>query len=292
VAAGLTGASFGITVAATAGAVLALMTVTFAVGRRLGRHSVIDTAWGIGLGLVAAVALISSLGHGQEPRRLLLTAASLIWGGRLAVYIGWRSRGQGEDPRYEDLLAKAGGHRDAYAFRAIYLTQAAVLWLATMPVQVGMFGPAPASAVTVIGAVVWLTGFLFETIGDHQLARFKADPANKGTIMNRGLWRYTRHPNYFGDACMWWGLFLIAFDGWISLATVVAPLLMTWLLVRGTGGRLTEQRMAQRPGYAEYMATTSSFIPLPPRPAAGAGRRGRRSARSARGRGSRPGRSC
>lgn len=263
--AGFTGASFGITAAATAVAVLALMTVTFAVARVVGRHSVVDTTWGIGLALVAVVALLTSAGPGPDVRRALLTAASVAWGARLALFIGWRSRGKGEDPRYRDLLSKARGNRDAYAFRAIYLTQALILWLAMMPVQVGMFQPEPAGAVTFLGAALWLLGFGFESIGDGQLARFKADPAHKGMIMDRGLWRYTRHPNYFGDACMWWGLFLMSVGGWASLATVAAPLIMTYVLVRGTGQRLTDQRMSQRPGYAEYMERTSGFVPRPPR---------------------------
>ena len=129
-----------------------------------------------------------------------------------------------------------------------------------------MLERAPAGPVTVIGAAVWLGGFAFESLGDWQLARFKADPRNQGLIMDRGLWRYTRHPNYFGDFCMWWGLFLIALGSWAELPTVIAPLLMTFILTRGTGQRLTDRRMAAtRPQYADYAARTSGFVPLPPR---------------------------
>ena len=123
-----------------------------------------------------------------------------------------------------------------------------------------------AGPVTVIGAGLWLSGFAFESAGDWQLARFQADPGNQGLIMDRGLWRYTRHPNYFGDFCMWWGLFLIALGSWAELPTVIAPLLMTFILTRGTGQRLTDRRMAAtRPQYADSAARTSGFIPLPPR---------------------------
>ena len=140
------------------------------------------------------------------------------------------------------------------------------MWLACLPIQAGMLERAPAGPITVIGAVLWLGGFVFESVGDWQLARFKADPAHKGQIMDRGLWRYTRHPNYFGDFCMWWGLFLISLGSWAELLTIVGPLLMTFLLTRGTGQRITERRMADRPEYADYVARTSGFIPLPPKP--------------------------
>ena len=134
-------------------------------------------------------------------------------------------------------------------------------------VQAGMVQQAPVSAVTVAGCAVWLIGFFFEAVGDWQLTRFRADPANRGRIMDRGLWRYTRHPNYFGDACMWWGLFGTGYGSAVQLVTVVSPLLMTFILTRGTGQRLTDRRMAQtRPDYAEYAARTSGFIPLPPGP--------------------------
>ena len=135
-----------------------------------------------------------------------------------------------------------------------------------------MLERAPAGALVVIGALVWLGGFVFESVGDWQLARFKAEPAHQGMIMDRGLWRYTRHPNYFGDFCMWWGLFLISLGSWVELLFVFAPLLMTYILIRGTGQRMTDRRMtASRPQYADYVARTSGFVPLPPkrRPARG-----------------------
>ncbi len=263
---GIEAGPFGLTLLASAAALLLMMAVTFAVALRAGRHSVVDTAWGVGLALVALVSLLASAGHGQPARRYVLLAASVLWGVRLAAYVGRRNRGKDEDPRYRDLLAKAKGNRNAYALRTIYLLQALILWLATFPVQAGMSEQAPAGPLVVIGAVVWLAGFAFESVGDWQLARFKADPAHRGLIMDRGLWRYTRHPNYFGDFCMWWGLFLISLGSWVGLATVFAPLLMTFILTRGTGQRLTDQRMAAtRPAYAAYAARTSGFFPLPPR---------------------------
>ena len=262
---GLPAGPLGVTLLVTAGALLAMQAVTFAVALKAGRHSVVDTAWGIGIALAAAVSLLASTGHGQPARRFLLLAVAVIWGLRLAGYVTRRNHGQGEDPRYRDLLNRANGNRNAYALRTIYLLQAAILWLACLPIQAGMLERAPAGPVTVIGAAVWLGGFVFESVGDWQLARFKADPAHKGMIMDRGLWRYTRHPNYFGDFCMWWGLFLISLGSWVGVATIVGPLLMTFLLTRGSGKALTERRMADRPQYADYIARTSGFFPRPPK---------------------------
>jgi steroid 5-alpha reductase family enzyme len=257
---------FGLTLLATAAVLLVMMAVTFAVAVRVGKHSVVDTAWGLGIALAALVSLLVSAGYGQPARRYLLLAASVAWGLRLAAYVAWRNHGKPEDPRYRDLLSKARGSRNAYALRTVYLFQALILWLACLPVQAGMLERAPAGPVTIIGAAVWLGGFVFESVGDWQLARFKADPANHGMIMDRGLWRYTRHPNYFGDFCMWWGLFLIALGSRAEVLTVAGPLLMTYILTRGTGQRLTDRRMAAtRPKYADYAARTSGFIPRPPR---------------------------
>jgi steroid 5-alpha reductase family enzyme len=262
---GVPAGPFFVTLGCTAAALLVMMAVTFAVALKVGKHSVVDTAWGIGIAVVALVALVSSLGYGQPARRAVLTAAAVIWGLRLAVYIGSRNRGKPEDPRYRDLLAKAKGDKNVYALRTIYLLQALILWVATLPIQAGMLERASAGPLTIIGTALWLGGFVFESVGDWQLARFKADPAHQGMIMDRGLWRYTRHPNYFGDFCMWWGLFLISLGSWVEVVTIVGPLLMTFLLTRGSGQALTEKRMADRPKYADYIARTSGFFPRPPK---------------------------
>jgi len=263
---GLPAGPFGVTVLVTAAALLIMLAVTFLVALKLGRHAVVDTAWGIGIALAALVSLLASAGHGQPARRYLLLTASVVWGLRLAGYVTWRNRGKGEDPRYRDLLSRAKGNRNVYALRTVYLLQAAILWLACLPVQAGMLERAQVGPLAVVGGLLWMAGFVFESVGDWQLARFKADPAHQGLIMDRGLWRYTRHPNYFGDFCMWWGLFLIALGSWAEVPAIVAPLLMTYILTRGTGQRLTDQRMAAtRPRYADYAARTSGFIPLPPR---------------------------
>jgi steroid 5-alpha reductase family enzyme len=268
---GLEPGSFGLILAVTAAALLVLQGLTFAVSLIIKKNSVVDTAWGIGIALAAVVAFGTSAGHGQAERRYLLLAASVLWGVRLAGYVGWRNHGKPEDPRYKDMLDQATGSKNLYALRKVYLLQAAILWLATVPVQAGMAERAPAGPLAtgllpIAGAVLFAVGFFFESVGDWQLYRFKADPAHQGQVMDRGLWHYTRHPNYFGDFCMWWGLFAIAYGSWQELPALVAPLLMTFILTRGTGASMTDRRMkAARPGYVDYIERTSGFIPLPPK---------------------------
>ena len=257
---------FWLTALVTGCAILAVAAAAFVIGSRTGRHSVMDVAWGAGIAVAGLVSFLASAGHGVPGRRWPLAAAAVLWGARLALHVAVRARGAGEDPRYRELLDRAPGNRNLYALRVVYLPQLLILWVACLPLTAGMTARAPAGAITVVGGVVWLAGFVFEVVGDWQLARFRADPASKGQLMERGLWRYTRHPNYFGDACMWWGLFAMSYGSTIQLVTVVSPLLMTYILTRGTGQRLTDRRMAaSRPGYAAYAARTSGFIPLPPR---------------------------
>jgi steroid 5-alpha reductase family enzyme len=255
---------FLLTVAVAAVAVLVLILATWVLGRALGRYNVIDVAWGLGFVLVAWVAYALSSGRGDDTRRLVVALLVTIGAGRLAAYIAWRSRGKGEDPRYAEMLE---GHADpARRALGIYLTQAVAIWFVSLPVMVAMFETSEPGALFVVGVVVWAVGFVFESVGDWQLARFRADPSSKGQVMDRGLWRYTRHPNYFGDATMWWGIWLIAAQQWQGAVTVLSPVLMTWTLTRKTGKPLLEQSLAdRRPGYREYVERTSGFFPLPPR---------------------------
>jgi len=153
-----------------------------------------------------------------------------------------------------------------YALTRVYLTQAAVAWFVSLPVQVAQYDRAPLAWWSVFGIVVWLIGFVFETGGDWQLTRFKSDPVNKGKVLDTGLWHYTRHPNYFGDACVWWGLYLLGVGTWAGVAMLLSPILMTYFLAGKTGRPLMDAHMRRtRPEYADYVARTSSFIPLPPR---------------------------
>ncbi|MGZ4438005.1 MAG: DUF1295 domain-containing protein [Nocardioidaceae bacterium] len=247
-------------------AVVVVLGAAFAAALVLGRHAVVDVAWGLGFVAVAVASFLTSAGHGDDVRRTLVLVMTALWGLRLAAHIGRRSRGHGEDPRYEELLSRAKGSRTLYALRSIYLTQGVVMWFVSLPLQVAAFETPGPNLLTWLGVVVWAVGLFFEAVGDRQLHRFRSDPASRGKVLDTGLWRYTRHPNYFGDACVWWGLSLVAFSAWPGILTVLSPVLMTWLLANGTGKPLLEQGMAsRRPGYADYVRRTSGFVPLPPK---------------------------
>ncbi|CAM5291377.1 hypothetical protein SAVIM338S_00304 [Streptomyces avidinii] len=266
--------AFAVNLAAAAGAALAVLLAAFVVGSLRRLHRVVDVAWGIAFTAIAVVGYALSAGHGDDTRRLLVTLATCVWGLRLAAHIARRGRGHGEDPRYEKMLAKAPGNPILYALWKVYLLQAALVWLVSLPVQAAQYATTPAGALTWCGLGVWAAGLAFEAVGDHQLARFKADPAHRGLLMDRGLWSWTRHPNYFGDFLVWWGLYLMACASWQTAALcLVSPLVMSLLLTRGSGKRLLERHMADRPGYAAYAARTSGFVPLPPRSAPGRGGR-------------------
>jgi steroid 5-alpha reductase family enzyme len=243
--------------------VAAAMAVTAAVARRVGRYSVVDVTWGLALASAGVVGLL--LGPGDLARRVLLAVLVAIWGCRLSWHIYARSRGHGEDPRYDAMLAGAPGSRFAYAVRKVFVVQGAAVWFVSLPLQVAAVAPGGLGWVAAVGAAVWLVGVVFESVGDAQLRAFKADPANRGRIMDRGLWSWTRHPNYFGDACVWWGLWLVAAEAWPGILTVLSPATMTYFLMYATGGKPLERSMSQRPGYREYTARTSFFFPLPPR---------------------------
>ena len=244
-------------------ALLVVHSVTFLIGRRIGRYNVVDVAWGVGFVAVAAVA--AALGTGDPTRRWLLLALVAIWGLRLSWHIQRKTVGKGEDRRYADLLRDA---TPARVVRKVFLLQGFMTLFVSFPLQLSaVTGPTPKPllAVTALGLAVWLLGVAFEAIGDRQLRIFKSDPANRGVVMDRGLWAWTRHPNYFGDACVWWGLWLITINGWVPLLTVGSPLLMTYFLVDVSGARLTEKYMKGRPGFAEYQERTAYFVPRPPR---------------------------
>ena len=240
-----------------------VMGVTALVARRLGRVSVVDITWGLVFVAIAWVCFAAAPGT----RPLLLAVLVTVWGGRLALHIGRRSLGAGEDPRYERLLSAAPpGRRFAYAVRKVFLVQGLAAYVVSLPLQVAAAAdPEPLGWVAALGVGVFAVGLGFEAVGDAQLARFKADPANKGRIMDRGLWAWTRHPNYFGDSAVWWGLWIVAAEAWPGVLTVPSPAIMTWFLAFATGARLLESEMAKRPGYADYMRRTSMFLPMPPR---------------------------
>jgi steroid 5-alpha reductase family enzyme len=238
------------------------MVITALVARRVGRVSVIDVAWGLTL---TAIALAMAVAGTATPwRRWLLFGMVAVWGCRLSWHILRRSRGKGEDPRYEELL-DGGGF--GVAVRKVFLTQGASLCLIALPLIAAGHSDVAAWPWVVLGVPVWALGVVFETVGDAQLAAYQRDP-DRGPVMDRGLWGWTRHPNYFGDACLWWGIWLVggAASGWLpALVTVASPLAMTHFVRNVTGAKLLEKTMSTRPGWDSYAARVPLFVPRPPR---------------------------
>jgi steroid 5-alpha reductase family enzyme len=269
-----------VNLAVTAAVVAALMLGTFGYAMLTKVHAIMDTIWPLGFVLIALVSFFLSAGHGSTGRRLLVLVLTAVWGLRLGAHIFSRNRGQGEDKRYASLLRRNRGNLAVFVLRYIYWMQGRVMWFVSLPVQAAMYEHAGLSAVTGLGFVVWAVGFGFEAVGDAQLRRFRADPANAGRVLDSGLWRYTRHPNYFGDAVVWFGLWLLACSHWLGPLLVACPIFMTNMLVRHTGKKLLEKHMARSKGaaYADYVRRTSGFIPWPPRLAAGLSPAGRASA--------------
>lgn len=231
----------------------------------------VDSLWGLGMGVVGIATYLQT--GGGTPRRMVLTAICLAWALRLGSYMLWRWRDHGPDGRYVRLLDKAKAERGwgyGYAaFRLVFMLQMPLLWLVCLPVQLGQVSPdaSPLGTLGITGAVIAVFGLMFESLADAQLVAFKKTPGNEGKVMDRGLWRYTRHPNYFGDACVWWGLWLVAAEtGLVGAAALPGPILITFLLTRWSGVPTTEESMRRKkPDYEAYVARTSGFIPLPPR---------------------------
>lgn len=251
---------------AAAAAVALLMFATWLVSLARKDASLVDIVWGSAFVLVAAV--VALVGEGAESRRLLLLAMVAIWGLRLSTYLAWRNLGHGEDYRYQAMRKKYGDRFPLVSLVVVFGLQAVLVLVVSLPVQLAATAAQPEGLgpLAAFGVALWLLGLAFETIGDAQLARFKADPANKGLVMDQGLWRYTRHPNYFGDFCVWWGIFVVAAETGPGRWGVVGPLVMSFLLLRVSGVAMLEKTIGKRrPGYAEYVANTSSFFPRPPK---------------------------
>jgi len=223
---------------------------------------IVDVCWGLGFVMIAVLGF--RLGEGYPPRKLLITVMVVAWGLRLAFHLLWRNWGMGEDFRYAAMRRRHGERFGVVSLNTVFGLQAALMWIVSLPVQVAQTSSRPDHLTWLdgLGALVWLGGTCFESVGDWQLARFKRDPANGGKVMARGLWRYTRHPNYFGDACVWWGLFLVAAAAPAGVWTAIGPVCMTLLLKRVSGVPLLERKLTKtRPEYADYMRRTSAFVP-------------------------------
>jgi steroid 5-alpha reductase family enzyme len=246
--------------------VAAYMTAWFVVALLKKDNSVADIAWGLGFVLVALVTLLGRSTF--SGRQVLVSGMVLVWGLRLAFHILSRNRKRGEDPRYAAWRANWGRWFVLRSFLQVFLLQGLFLLVIGSPViRVNSSTQAPLGPFDLAGTLVWMTGFVFEALGDAQLARFKRDPSNRGKIMDRGLWKYTRHPNYFGESLMWWGIFLLALSGPGGWLTIVSPVLITFLLVRVSGIPLLEKKYAGNAPFQAYARRTSAFVPrLPKKP--------------------------
>ncbi|HEV7720801.1 MAG TPA: DUF1295 domain-containing protein [Iamia sp.] len=255
---------------AAAGGVAVVMLVTWLVSVARRDASLVDIVWGLGFVVVAGASFV--VGDGSNARRTLLLALVGIWGLRLAGYLAWRNLGHGEDRRYQKMRRHYGEWFWLISLVTVFTLQGVLMLAVSTPVWLaaGVEHPDGLGPLAIVGGLLWLVGFAFEAGGDLQLARFKADPGNEGQVMDRGFWRYTRHPNYFGDFCVWWGIWLVAAETGPGRWGIVGPIVMTVFLLRVSGVALLEKDIgARRPKYADYIERTSAFFPLPPKKSTG-----------------------
>ena len=257
----------GDTLIATAVALPALLIVVWLISIPLKDVSIVDIAWGVAIALAGWIAF--GVGGGDPDRALLMVVLVTLWGGRLAGYIALRKlKHPGEDSRYAAMRKRSKGNSFVWvSLGKVFLLQAALAWVIGLVLVGSGTYDGGLGWLDAVGVVLWLTGMIFEAGGDAQLARFKRDPANKGKVMNQGLCRFTRHPNYVGDFGVWWGFYALALSAG-AWWTIVAPLIVTALVTKVSGAaHLEKSTMGERPGYREYVERTSGFFPRPPKKA-------------------------
>lgn len=239
------------------------MTAWFFIARVLRRNDIADVLWGTGFMLTAATALV--LSEHITARAVVASVLVTLWAARLAMHIYMRNRGRPEDPRYRKWREDWGRHAVIRAYIQIFLLQGLLMVIISLPVTTIIISGGTAIGIfDILGACIWLAGFIFEAVGDYQLVQYKKDPASKGKIMTRGLWSYTRHPNYFGEVTLWWGMYVIALsvpNGWM---TIPGPLTITFLILKVSGIPLLEEKYKDNPEFQDYKRRTSAFFPLPP----------------------------
>lgn len=245
-------------------AILAFFFIAWIISLITNDASIADVFWGLGFILVSVLTFI--LYRGYCTRAIIIMTLVIVWGLRLSIYIFYRKRGKGEDPRYTAMRNKNPKSFWIISLFKVFWLQGLLLIIISLSAQIGIAGQQPAKLLVTdfIGIVIWLTGFIFETVADIQLYVFIHNPANAGKVMNKGLWYYSRHPNYFGESLMWWGIFVIALPVPYGIATIISPLLITYMLLKVSGVTLLESSLKEkRPEYVDYIKTTSAFIPLP-----------------------------
>ncbi|MFT6209576.1 MAG: steroid 5-alpha reductase family enzyme [Bacteroidia bacterium] len=242
--------------------IFGFMVVMFFIAQRLKDNSIVDIGWGIGFVLIAISCFLQSE---QTTAQTIGLALIAIWGFRLAIYIYGRNIGSGEDYRYAQWREEWGKYVVIRAFFQVFMLQGAIMLVVASPLYVIFSEPLHMSLNVYLGIGLWTIGFYFEAMGDNQMKRFKANPDNKGIVMRQGVWKYTRHPNYFGDATQWWAIFLIAAASSYWYLAVIGPAVMHFFLVKVSGVALLEQKYKGNPKYADYIACTNAFIPWFPK---------------------------
>lgn len=251
-----------LTVAALAIAIV--MLTTWVVSVVANDASIVDIVWGLGF-VIATWAAYLAVVDAASVRAVLILGMITVWGLRLTGYLAWRNIGKGEDRRYQQMRKKNPDSFWLTSLLTVFGLQAVIMWVVAVPAVVTLGSASPLMWLDYVGAGLWAVGLFFETVGDLQLARFKSRPDSKGKVMDRGLWRYTRHPNYFGDFCVWWGVYLVAAAGG-AWWTVFSPIVMSALLMRYSGVGLLEKTITRRrPEYEDYVRTTNAFFPGPPK---------------------------
>ena len=244
-------------------AILVLAALTWLASVMKRDVSIVDSMWSV---MIFAAAFVYS--SSVEPywnRSSLILTLVLLWALRLTLYITWRNWGEPEDSRYQAIRHKYEPHFALKSLGIIFVFQAFLAWIISMPLWIALTVPFEYNMFDILAVALWMIGMMFESVGDWQLARFKANPANRGKVMNHGLWRYTRHPNYFGECLIWWGffLFVIPTGAWWS---ILSPALLTFLLLKFSGVTMIEETIVdRRPAYREYIVSTNAFIPGPPK---------------------------
>ena len=241
-----------------------LMVGTWLISVVIKDASIVDITWGLGFATVATVLWIAD--DSRSSLDTLLWIMTLTWGLRLCLYLARRNLGHGEDYRYVAMRKRWGPAFPVISFLTVYTLQGTLMWVVSLPVQLSHRQEGSIGVLAIIGVALWLVGFYFESVGDLQLRRFKADPSNEGKVLDSGLWRYTRHPNYFGDACVWWGIALVACSVSVGRWGLIGAAVMNLLLLKVSGVALLERSLKRRkPDYQAYVERTSAFIPRPPK---------------------------
>jgi len=252
---------------ALCGAILFVyMSAWFGWAQLKGRNDVADTAWGLGFVLVAWSSMV--IAGEPSTHGLIINVLVTIWGIRLAAHIHSRNRKKAEDKRYKDLVPDTAAFRWLVSYVKVFLLQGLLLWIVSLPIQAAHFAADltnPFGLLAGIGLALWLAGFYFEVRGDYELRRFLARKDQTSKVLDTGLWRYTRHPNYFGEVTLWWGVFMVSLSAGSPLWVVAGPLTITLLILFVSGIPMLERRYKNDPAYQKYASRTSKFFPLPPR---------------------------